>query len=66
MPATRLSFSYPQKMKEKLSVLAEKDCRSLSSYIQMILANHIEEVQPGSFDIEQEKPKKKVSRRKRA
>lgn len=42
MTATRLSFSYPEVMKEKLITLAKKDSRSLSSYVQMVLADHIE------------------------
>jgi len=44
MAATRLSFSYPEKMKKRLIVLAKKDSRSLSSYVQSILAKHIEDV----------------------
>lgn len=43
MAATRLSFSYPENMKEKLIQLAKKDGRSLSGYVQRILASHIEE-----------------------
>ncbi len=41
MPATRLSFSYQESMKKKLILLAKKDNRSLSSYVQTILEAHI-------------------------
>lgn len=64
MPTTRLSFSYPEEMKAKLKGLAKKDCRSLSSYIQMILSEHIEKCPIVLHD--KESSKKKVSNRKRA
>jgi len=41
MAATRMSFSYPEEMKQKLEVLAEKDNRSLSSFIQILLKEGI-------------------------
>lgn len=73
MPATRISFSYPQKMKDQLLVLAEKDCRSLSSYIQKVLAEHLEN-NAGLTEEKSEKTektpkkvsKKRATRRKRA
>ncbi len=46
MAATRLSFSYPENLKEKLTALAENaegGRRTLSSYVQNILITHIEE-----------------------
>lgn len=43
MAASRLSFSYPEEMKKELQSLADEDCRSLSSYIQVVLANHIQQ-----------------------
>lgn len=63
MTTTRMSFSYPQKMKDKLQLLAERDCRSLSSYVQKILAAHLEK-----NPIEEDKKPtklKKVTRRTR-
>jgi len=51
MAATRLSFSYPEDMKRKLLILAKKDNRSLSSYVQNILSDHI--------DVNKPAPKKK-------
>ncbi len=42
MSTTRMSFSYPQEMKKKLQSLAKDDCRTLSSYIQRVLADHLE------------------------
>lgn len=49
MASTRLSFSYPEELKEKLMSLAENaegGKRTLSSYIQNILVKHIEETDP--------------------
>ena len=46
MAATRLSFSYPEAMKKRLQVLAKKDNRSLSSYVQNVLSDHIETKTP--------------------
>lgn len=37
-----MSFSYPQEMKDKLLKLAQKDSRTLSSYIQKILHKHMD------------------------
>jgi predicted DNA-binding protein len=42
MTAARMSFSYPDDMKDKLTELAKQDCRSLSSYIQKVLLAHLE------------------------
>lgn len=39
--AARMSFSYPEEMKDKLTMLAKKDCRSLSGYIQKVLYEHL-------------------------
>lgn len=38
----RMSFSYPDEMKDKLKKLADEDCRSLSGYVQKVLTEHIE------------------------
>lgn len=66
MASTRISFSYPKEMKEKLSNLAKNDCRSLSSYIQIILQKHLDKVVP--FENSSKKPKRqvkgKISRKK--
>ena len=43
MSATRLSFSYPEELKESLKKLAKRENRTLSSYVQNLLAKHIEE-----------------------
>lgn len=43
MAATRLSFSYPEEMKNAIQKLADKDSRSLSSYVQRVLTKHIEQ-----------------------
>lgn len=64
MSATRLSFSYPQEMKEELQKLAENDQRSLSSYIQVILANHIEKKNNGPSANIPSKPKRRFNRSK--
>ena len=42
MTATRLSFSYPLELKEKLQGLAKKDRRSMSGYVQKVLETHID------------------------
>lgn len=66
MSSTRISFSYPQKMKDKLKVLAEKDCRTLSSYIQTILADHLDKNPVEEKAKKKPAVRKKASRRKRA
>jgi len=43
MAATRLSFSYPIELKEQLLELAANDSRTLSSYVQKLITDHIEE-----------------------
>ena len=43
MATTRMSFSYPEEYKEKLLVLAKQDARTLSSYVQKIFMEHLEE-----------------------
>jgi len=47
MAAVRMSFSYPEEMKESLVLLADTDKRTLSQYIQLILNEHIEQNQRG-------------------
>ena len=42
MGMTRLSFTYQERMKNKLKFLAEKENRTLSSYVQKILADHLD------------------------
>jgi len=46
MTVSRLSFSYPEGLKNQLVVLAKKDNRSLSSYVQNVLSDHIEKKTP--------------------
>lgn len=58
MAATRLSFSYPEKMRDKLQTLAKKDGRSLSSYVQRILTKHLSNV-PISKTIKKKRVKRK-------
>ena len=43
---TRISFSYSEELKKKLQMLAKNDKRSLSSYIQKILSDHVAEELP--------------------
>ena len=66
MTATRLSFSYPEELKEKLQTLAIKDSRSLSSYVQKILLEHIDNERMSlKFECNLDsKPAKKKTRRK--
>ena len=68
MAATRLSFSYPEELKEKLQKLATKDSRTLSSYVQKVLAEHIDDnwVDPEPEykpEPEKKKPVKKTRRK---
>lgn len=37
----RLSFSYPPELKKKLQTLAQRDQRTMSSYIQKVLLEHL-------------------------
>lgn len=66
MSLARMSFSYPEKMKNQLQKLADKDNRSLSSYVRTIFSDHIEahgEAQSeAKEEIQVEKPKKKIRR----
>ena len=55
MAATRLSFSYPEEQKNALMKLAKNDSRSLSSYVQKVLGDHIDK----------HAPKKKKKRKKK-
>lgn len=68
MAATRLSFSYPEELKEKLLELAnnaEGGKRTLSSYVQNVLIKHIEENEVQVKTSEPaSKPVKKKTRRK--
>lgn len=41
MSVVRTSISFPKEMKDQILKLAKKDSRTLSSYIQKILHNHI-------------------------
>lgn len=44
----RMSFSYPEKMKDKLTELAKKDNRKLQGYIKIIIDNHVEILKGGA------------------
>lgn len=61
MAATRMSFSYPEEMKQKLEVLADKDNRSLSSFIQILLKEGIARREQGE---EVKTPQRKILLRK--
>ncbi len=37
----RLSFSYPEELKNKIKALADKDDRSVSNYIKQVLELHL-------------------------
>ena len=43
----RLSFSYPQTLKDKLIALAKADARSLAGYITKILDNKVAQLLGG-------------------
>jgi len=62
MAATRLSFSYPEELKEELQKLASKDSRTLSSYIQKLLQDHITEntIKPKQLNTKKRKRKIKT------
>ena len=60
MASTRMSFSYPQDMKDKLSLLAKQDCRSLSSYIQRVLQSHLND---NPTEVVKKSPKRKTMRK---
>ncbi|MDP8268218.1 MAG: hypothetical protein P9L97_05765 [Candidatus Tenebribacter davisii] len=69
MAATRLSFSYPEELKEKIMELALRDGRTLSSYVQKVLVEDIEK-NYGEASIAESNPesgpkKTKVNRKKR-
>ena len=51
----RISFAYPDELKDDLTKLAEKEDRKLSSYIRIVLTKHVESLT---------KKIKKVRRRK--
>lgn len=55
MAATRMSFSFPDELKEKMQELADKEDRTVSAYIKLVLTKHLKSVN---------KPKK--TKRKRA
>ncbi len=40
----RLSFSFPDTMKEKLMKLAEKDNRKLATYVKKVLNSHVKKL----------------------
>ena len=64
MAATRLSFSYPQEMKDALVELAKKDVRHLSGYVQKILNEHIEKCGVSIKSGKSPEQKKKKKRKK--
>lgn len=62
MSLTRMSFSYPEKLKNQLQKLADKDSRSLSSYVRTIFLDHIKSQDEAQDEAQPEKPKKKIRR----
>lgn len=66
MAATRLSFSYPQEMKDELLELAKADSRTLSSYVQRVLADHLKKVSSAKSGQKPSGKKRPARKRKRA
>jgi len=65
MALTRISFTYPEDMKNQLQTLAEEDNRSLSSYIRILFEKHIKKQGVTQKTETIQKPKvRKIKRRK--
>lgn len=65
LAATRISFSYPKKMKDQLLILARRDNRSLSSFVQVLLREGIEKYGIIEKEEEYQKPEVRITPHKK-